>query len=288
MKPLHISKQITTREGVSLTNYLNDISRIPMVTVEEEVYLTIRIRQGDLKALEKLVSANLRFVVSVAKQYQFRGLNLHDLINEGNLGLVKAAKRFDETRGFKFISYAVWWIRQGIIQAISEKSRMIRLPLNKINVLTKINKVTSHFEQRNNRPPTALELSELIDCSVAEIEFCLNHSSKSISMDEPLNIGDGNLNYHNIIYSENSFLPEKNLMADSLESEINKILKILPSRDAYVVKMYFGIGVDYSFTLDEIASKLKMSKERARQIKSSALLRLRRSSSSEELVEFLR
>jgi len=184
MRPLAISKQITKRDTPSLTRYLNDIARIPMITEEEEVELAIRIRNGDVPALEKLVRSNLRFVVSVAKQYQSRGMNLHDLINEGNLGLVKAATKFDETRGFKFISYAVWWIRQGIIQALSEKSRMVRLPLNKINVINKINRASTHFEQVNKRPPTAEEISELIDSSLSEIKLCLKHSSWPISMDE--------------------------------------------------------------------------------------------------------
>lgn len=275
------------RDSAALTNYLNDIARIPMVTVEEEVDLAIRIRKGDTKALEKLVLANLRFVVSVAKQYQFRGLNLHDLINEGNLGLVRAAKKFDETRGFKFISYAVWWIRQGIIQALSEKSRMVRLPLNKINVVGKINKASSHFEQRHQRPPTAEELSELIDFSLSEIQFCLTHSFWSISMDEPLGNGDGELNLNDIIRSDGSSSPEKELIDASLESEINKILKILPSREAYLIKMYFGIGADYSLTLTEIASNLEITKERARQLKSAALIRLRQSSSCEILLDYL-
>ena len=287
MKPLSISKQITMRDSASLTKYLSDISRIPMVTVEEEVDLAVRIRQGDTKALDKLVSANLRFVVSVAKQYQFKGLNLHDLINEGNLGLVKAAIKFDETRGFKFISYAVWWIRQGIIQALAEKSRMVRLPLNKIGAINKIKKATSHFEQVHQRPPIAEEISELIDYSLDEIQVCLKNSSWSISMDAPLGNGDGELQLNDVIPSDSSSSPEKKLIEDSLESEIHKILKILPSREAYLLKMYFGIGADYSLTLTEIASNLEITKERARQLKSAALIRLKQSSSCEVLLDYL-
>ncbi|MEM8928888.1 MAG: RNA polymerase sigma factor RpoD/SigA [Bacteroidota bacterium] len=287
MKPLSISNQITMRDSASLTKYLSDISRIPMVTVDEEVDLAVRIRQGDTKALEKLVSANLRFVVSVAKQYQYKGLNLHDLINEGNLGLVKAATKFDETRGFKFISYAVWWIRQGIIQALAEKSRMVRLPLNKIGAINKIKKATSHFEQVHQRLPIAEEISELIDYSLDEIQVCLKNSSWSISMDAPLGNGDGELQLNDVIPSDSSSSPEKKLIEDSLESEIRKILKILPSREAYLLKMYFGIGAEYSLTLTEIASNLEITKERARQLKSAALVRLRQSSSCKILLDYL-
>ncbi|MEM1339110.1 MAG: RNA polymerase sigma factor RpoD/SigA [Bacteroidota bacterium] len=287
MKPLSIAKQITTRDSPSLTKYLNDIGRIPMVTVEEEVDLAVRIRQGDTEALEKLVSANLRFVVSVAKQYQFKGLNLHDLINEGNLGLVRAATKFDETRGFKFISYAVWWIRQGIIQALAEKSRMVRLPLNKIGVINKIKKASSHFEQVHQRPPTAEEVSELIDFSLDEIQFCMKHSSWHMSMDESLNTSDSSLNLHDTLRSDSSNSPEKKLMKSSLVSEIDVLLQTLSSREAYIIKMYFGIGVNYSLTLDEIGTNLSITKERTRQIKATALLRLKRSSSGKILKEYL-
>ncbi|TAI47302.1 sigma-70 family RNA polymerase sigma factor [Flagellimonas allohymeniacidonis] len=287
MRPLAISKQITNRDSPSLTKYLSDIGRIPMVSLDEEVDLAVRVRQGDAEALERLVSANLRFVVSVAKQYQFRGLNLHDLINEGNLGLVRAATKFDETRGFKFISYAVWWIRQGIVQALTEKSRMVRLPLNKINVINKISKISSHFEQVHQRAPIAEEISELIDSSLSEIQFCLKHSSWPRSMDESFNVGDGTLNMYDIIPSDASSNPEKKLFKDSLESDIEEILNILPSREAYVIKMYFGIGVIDSLSLDEIGSNLDITKERTRQIKFTALERLRQSSSSEILKDYI-
>ena len=275
------------RDSASLTKYLSDISRIPMVTAEEEVDLAIRIKEGDPKALEELVLANLRFVVSVAKQYQFNGLNLHDLINEGNLGLVRAATKFDQTRGFKFISYAVWWIRQGIIQALAEKSRMVRLPVNKIGAINKIKKVSSYFEQVHQRPPIAEEISEIIDYSLDEIQICLKHSSWSISIDEPLGNEDGELQLKDVIRTDSSSNPEKNLIEDSLESEINKILQILPSREAYLIKMYFGIGADFSLTLTEIASNLEITKERARQLKTKALLHLRQSSSSKILLDYL-
>lgn len=258
-----------------------------MITSEEEVDLAIRIRQGDAEALERLVLANLRFVVSVAKQYQFKGLYLHDLINEGNLGLVRAATKFDETRGFKFISYAVWWIRQGIIQALTEKSRIVRLPLNKIGAINKIKKASSHFEQIHQRPPTAEEISELLDFSMDEIQFCIKHASWPILMDEPLKIGDGDLNFGDILRSDSSSSPEKDLIKDSLKSEIEALLNILPSREAYVIKMCYGIGIMVPLTLNEIGSNLDITRERARQLKSKALVRLRQSSSSEILKDYL-
>jgi RNA polymerase primary sigma factor len=258
-----------------------------MITEQEEVELAIRIRNGDIPALEKLVSANLRFVVSVAKQYQSRGMNLHDLINEGNLGLVKAATKFDETRGFKFISYAVWWIRQGIIQALSEKSRMVRLPLNKINVINKINQASSHFEQVNQRPPTAEEISELIDSSLSEIRLCLKHSSWPISMDESLKVGEEGFNLHDIMRSDDTIGPEQNLLKGSLKLELNDILEILNYREAYIIKMYFGIGANDTMGLEQIALNLDLTTERVRQIKVKALARLRNSSKIECLKEYL-
>jgi len=287
MRPLSISKQITNRDTPSLNMYLSDISRIPMINEEEEVNLAVRIRQGDTKALDRLVSANLRFVVSVAKQYQSRGLNLHDLINEGNLGLVKAATKFDETRGFKFISYAVWWIRQGIIQALTEKSRIVRLPLNKINVINKINGVSSHFEQIHQRPPTAEEISELIDFSLSEIQLCLKHSSWSISMDESLKIGDGGLSLHDTMRSNEFNSPEQKLIKRSLQLDMDGILDILSYREAFVLKMFFGIGTSDPMGLEEIAFNLDLTTERVRQIKVTALARLRNSSKIEFLKEYL-
>jgi|SRR6056297_1765323 len=287
MRPLAISKQITKRDTPSLTRYLNDIARIPMITEEEEVELAVRIRNGDVPALEKLVRSNLRFVVSVAKQYQSRGMNLHDLINEGNLGLVKAATKFDETRGFKFISYAVWWIRQGIIQALSEKSRMVRLPLNKINVINKINRASSHFEQVNQRPPTAEEISELIDSSLSEIKLCLKHSSWPISMDESLKVGEDGFNLHDIMHSDDNINPDRNLLKSSLGLEIDDVLEMLPYREAFIIKMYFGIGALDTMGLEQIALNLELTTERVRQIKVKALTRLRNSSKVELLKEYL-
>ncbi|GGG38232.1 RNA polymerase sigma factor RpoD [Croceivirga lutea] len=284
MKPLTISKQITNRDSPSLIKYLNDVGRIPMITSEEEVNLAVIIRQGDKKALEKLVSANLRFVVSVAKQYQFRGLILHDLINEGNLGLVKAAEKFDETRGFKFISYAVWWIRQGMIQAISEKSRIVRLPLNKLEAL---NKISSQFEQLNQREPSAQEISELTDLSMNEIQFCLTNGSSTLSMDDSLKNIDGELIYRDIMRSDSSTNPENKLFSDSMKSEIEKLLNILPSRESYIIKMCFGIGVLVPLTLNEIGSTLAITPERTRQLKMSALVRLRQLSSYNNLESYL-
>ena len=287
MRPLSISKQITTRDTLSLNKYLSDISRIPLITEEEEVDLAVRIRQGDNMALERLVLANLRFVVSVAKQYQSRGLNLHDLINEGNVGLVRAASKFDETRGFKFISYAVWWIRQGIIQALTEKSRMVRLPLNKINVINKINNVSSHFEQMHQRLPTAEEISEMIDFSLSEIQICLKHSSWPLSMDEPFKIGDGGLSLHDTMHSNEFVSPEQKLLDQSLQLEIDDILEILSYREAYIIKMSFGIGAEDSMGLEEIAFHLDLTTERVRQIKVKALNRLRSSSKIEILKQYL-
>ncbi|KAB5489422.1 sigma-70 family RNA polymerase sigma factor [Flagellimonas hadalis] len=287
MRSLTISKQITKRDSPSLTKYLNDISRIPMITEQEEVDLAVRIRNGDTLALEKLVKANLRFVISVAKQYQSRGLNLHDLINEGNLGLVKAASKFDETRGFKFISYAVWWIRQGIIQALTEKSRMVRLPLNKINVINKINTATSQFEQTNERPPTAEEVSEMVDFSLKEIQICLNHSSWPISMDESFQPGENEQNLHDIMKSNSFDSPEQNLIHGSLKNEINGVLDVLSYREAYVIKRFFGIGEEDSQGLEQIAYDLDLTTERVRQLKIKALARLRSSTKIEYLKAYL-
>ncbi|WP_285654767.1 RNA polymerase sigma factor RpoD/SigA [Allomuricauda sp. NBRC 101325] len=286
MRSLTISKQITNRENPTLSNYLNDISRIPMVSAEEEVELAIRIRNGDAVALEKLIVSNLRFVVSVAKQYQSRGLNLHDLINEGNLGLVKAASKFDESRGFKFISYAVWWIRQGIIQAISEKSRIVRLPLNKINVINKINDVTAKFEQSHQRHPTADEMSELIDFSIAEIQLCLEHTSWSISMDKSLRPEENGFSLHDLIESDD-FSPEQNLIHSSLQIEIEGILNQLSNREAYIIKMLYGIGGRNPLGMEQIAYDLDITAERVRQLKTKALTKLRESSKTNLLREYI-
>ncbi len=287
MKPLYISKQITSRESISLNKYLGDISRIPLISQEEEVELSVRIRGGDTAALDRLVSANLRFVVSVAKQYQARGLNLHDLINEGNLGLIKAAQKFDETRGFKFISYAVWWIRQGIIQALTEKSRMVRLPLNKINAINKIKTFSSHFEQQYQRGPTAIELLEMVDFSLQEIEFCMNHTSRSRSLDEHLKPGESTLNLHDVLPSSASSGPEQSMNNYSLQQDIDEVLHDLTFREAYVLKRVYGIGIDNPVGLAEIAIELDITSERVRQIKLNALNQLRSSAKIDLLKEYL-
>ncbi|MFD0862963.1 RNA polymerase sigma factor RpoD/SigA [Sungkyunkwania multivorans] len=287
MRSLSIPKQLTKIESPSLSRYLSEISRIPMITEEEEVDLAERIRNGDEQAKEKLVISNLRFVISVAKQYQSRGLNLHDLINEGNLGLVKAATKFDEKRGFKFISFAVWWIRQGIMRALTEKSRMVRLPSNKINAMRKMNNASSDFEQIYQRRPTAEEMAELIDFSLSEIQFCLSHSSWPISMDEPLKVGDGEVNLHERIQSKDLGSPEEKLIEQSLKMDLDSIFDVLSYREAYIIKMYFGIGTNNSLALDQIAHHLDLTTERVRQIKIKALDRLRNCSKMEFLKVYL-
>ena len=287
MRPLSITKQITNRDSPALVKYLSDINRIPMISQEEEVDLAIRIRKGDDGALDKLVSANLRFVVTVAKQYQSKGLNLHDLINEGNLGLVNAAKRFDETRGFKFISYAVWWIRQGIIQALTEKSRMVRLPLNKINVINKIKRASIAFEQIHQRQPSAEEISEMMDFSLSEIRICLKHGFWPQSMDEPFKAGDGHMTLHNTMKSDDFSCPERKLIRHSLQTEMSSILGTLSDREAYIVRMYFGIGTEDPLSLEQISFNLDLTKERVRQLKTQAIERLRKSSKLEFLREYL-
>ncbi|MBO0343081.1 MAG: RNA polymerase sigma factor RpoD/SigA [Bacteroidota bacterium] len=287
MRALTISKQITNRENHILSKYLNDISRIPMITAEEEVELAVRIRNGDAKALEKLIVSNLRFVVSVAKQYQSRGLTLHDLIMEGNHGLVKAASKYDETRGFKFISYAVWWIRQGIIHAVSDKSRMVRLPLNKINVISKINEVTTKFEQSHQRSPTADEISELIDFSLSEIQLCLEHSSWPISMDKSLRPEEEGFSLYDLIESDGFNSPDQSLVNTSLQIEVNGILELLSNKEAYVIKMLYGICGENPLGIEQIAHDLDLTTERIRQIKIKALKRLRKSSEINLLKEYM-
>ncbi|MCL6266912.1 sigma-70 family RNA polymerase sigma factor [Flagellimonas myxillae] len=287
MRPLSIAKQVTDRGGESLSRYLVEVGRIPMITEDEEVDLAEKIRNGDTEALEKLVNANLRFVISVAKQYQGRGLRLHDLINEGNLGLVKAATKFDETRGFKFISYAVWWVRQGILQAITENSRIVRLPLNKINVINKINQVCSHFEQTHQRMPNAEEISELIDVGIAEIKICLKHSLWHISIDGNKNHKEGENALADRLSAGILESPEVSLIANSLKKDVSDFLGVLSLRESYVVRMYFGIGEEAPLMMDEIAYNLELTKERVRQIKTTALERLKKNSKSNFLKDYL-
>jgi len=287
MRQLKITKQVTNRETKSLNSYLQDVSKIDMITAEEEVELAQRIREGDQLALEKLTKSNLRFVISVAKQYQNQGLSLSDLINEGNVGLVKAAKRFDETRGFKFISYAVWWIRQSILQAIAEQARVVRLPLNKIGDISKIKKASIHLEQVHQRQPTAEEIAKELDISVRKVESSLKNSNKSLSMDAPFQEGENDNNLYDVISSGESPNPDKNLIHESLKLEINRALETLSTREADVVKLNFGLSGQPAMTLQEIGDTFDLSRERVRQIREKAIRRLRHTSKSHILKNFL-
>jgi len=286
MRQLKIIKQVTNRDTASLDKYLQEIARVSLITAEEEVVLAQKIRQGDKKALEKLTKANLRFVVSVSKQYQNQGLSLPDLINEGNLGLMKAAQRFDETKGFKFISYAVWWIRQSILQALAEQARIVRLPLNKIGTINKINKAFSRLEQMLEREPTAQEIAELLDLPLDEVKESLKNNSRHVSMDAPLAQGEESDMYE-ILGNEDAELPENKLLRDSLKSEIERTISTLTDREAQVIRYYFGLNGMPPHTLDEIGEKLNLTRERARQIKEKALRRLKHLSRSKNLKNYL-
>ena len=286
MRQLKITKQITTRDTKSLEKYFQEISKIDMITADEEVELARRIREGDEVALNKLVNANLRFVVSAAKQYQGRGLRLSDLINEGNIGLVKAAKRFDETRGFKFISYAVWWIRQSILQAISQKSRTIRLPLNKIGTMGKIYKVYSTLEQTHERPPTAEEIANELDMGIAKVESSMKNSNKQLSMDAPLRAEESS-NLYNVIKSKDSTSPDQEVMNESLTTDIEQALETLPDRERDVVRLYFGIGERNPLSLVEIGEIFDITRERVRQIKEKGIRLLRSKSRNKVLRTYL-
>ena len=288
MRQLKIQKQITNRENASLDKYLQEIGRVDLITAEEEVELAQRIKAGDKIALEKLTKANLRFVVSVSKQYQNQGLSLPDLINEGNLGLIKAAQRFDETRGFKFISYAVWWIRQSILQALAEQSRIVRLPLNKIGSINKINKAYSTLEQRYERPPSAQELADLLEIPVEEVKQSLQNSGRHLSMDAPLKDGDeSSSNMYDVLQSSESPSPEKELMHESLRKEIERSLKTLTQREADVIRLYFGLNGKNALTLEEIGERFDLTRERVRQIKEKAIRRLKHTSRSKILKSYL-
>jgi len=283
---VRITKTITNRESISIDKYLQEIGKYELLTPEEEIELARRAKQGDEKALERLIQANLRFVVSVAKQYQNQGLPLGDLINEGNLGLIKAAKRFDETRGFKFISYAVWWIRQSILQALAEQSRIVRLPLNKVGALNKIGKKLSQLEQEFEREPSANELAEELDMSVYEVADTLKISGKHISMDAPFVQGEDN-KLLDVMPNENDPMPDHELMRESLRKEIEEALNTLDQREREVVKLYFGIGYEHPLTLEEIGEKFKLTRERVRQIKEKAIRKLRHHSRSKALRAYL-
>ncbi|MUH36167.1 RNA polymerase sigma factor RpoD/SigA [Zobellia amurskyensis] len=286
MRQLKITKQITNRDTKSLEKYFQEISKIDLITAEEEVELTRRIREGDQIALNTLVNANLRFVVSTAKQYQGSGLRLSDLINEGNIGLVKAAKRFDETRGFKFISYAVWWIRQAILSAISEQARMVRLPLNKIGEIGKIKKVYSSLEQSHQRPPSAVEIARELDMSASQVKMAMKNSGKHLSMDAPFQEGESS-NLYDVVKSQDATSPDANMMIDSLRMDINQALKTLPSRESEIVKLYYGIGERNPKSLSEIGELFDITRERVRQIREKAIRILRNKSQNEMLKAYL-
>ncbi|MCS6895232.1 MAG: RNA polymerase sigma factor RpoD/SigA [Bacteroidia bacterium] len=276
MRQLKIQKQITNRESQSLDKYLQEIGKVPLLSVDEEAELARRIRQGDEEALEKLVKANLRFVVSVAKQYQNQGLPLTDLISEGNLGLIKAAKRFDETRGFKFISYAVWWIRQSILQALAEQSRIVRLPLNRVGALNKINKVFARLEQEYEREPSPEEIAEAMQGTLSpeEIAEIMRQSGRHVSLDSPIAPGE-ETRFIDVLENPDLPQPDQVLMYESLRQEIAKALATLEDREAQILRMHFGIDQRYPMTLDEIAEKLGLTRERVRQIKEKAIRKLR-------------
>jgi len=286
MRQLKITKQVTNRESKSLDKYLQDISKLPMITADEEVELAQRIRNDDQIALNKLVTANLRFVVSVAKQYQNQGLKLPDLINEGNAGLVKAAKRFDETRGFKFISYAVWWIRQAILQALAEQSRIVRLPLNKIGSINKINKAYSFLEQAHERAPSAEEIARELDLSVTEVKQSMKNSGRHLSMDAPLKEGETSSLY-DVVKSGESPNPDNNLMLESLSVEIKRALETLSPRESDVLRLYYGLDNESPLSLIEISETFDLTRERVRQIREKAIRRLRHTSKSKILKTYL-
>jgi len=286
MRQLKITKQVTNRESKSLDKYLQDISKIPLITVDEEVELAQRIRLGEQEALDKLTTANLRFVVSVSKQYQNQGLTLPDLINEGNAGLVKAAKRFDETRGFKFISYAVWWIRQAILQALAEQSRIVRLPLNKIGSINKINKAYSFLEQTHERAPSAQEIANNLDLTVSNVKQSMKISGRHVSMDAPFKEGE-NSNLYDVINSDESPRPDSGLMKSSLNVEVNRALDTLSEKEAEVVRHFYGISKEQPMSLEEIGDSFGLTRERVRQIKEKAIRRLRHTSKSKVLRTYL-
>lgn len=288
MRQLKISKQVTNRETASLDKYLQEIGRVDLITAEEEVDLARRIKQGDQAALTKLVNANLRFVVSVSKQYQNQGLSLPDLINEGNLGLIKAAQRFDETRGFKFISYAVWWIRQSILQALAEQSRIVRLPLNKIGSINKINKTFARLEQEFEREPSADEIASALELSPEDIKEAMRNTGRHVSMDAPLATGDENTsNMYDVMQSDDMPSPENTLISESLRKEIERALSTLTTREADVVRLYFGLNGAHALTLEEIGERFDLTRERVRQIKEKAIRRLKHTSRSKLLKTYL-
>jgi len=281
-----IQKQFTNRDSQSLDKYFQDISKVELLTPEQEIELAIRIKKGDEQAMEILTKANLRFVVSVAKQYQNQGLSLGDLINEGNVGLIKAAKRFDETRGFKFISYAVWWIRQSILQALAEQSRIVRLPLNRIGAINRIGKAYSDLKQEFEREPSPEELATELEMGIDEISDMMKLSGKQVSMDAPFTSGEEN-NLLDIIEDDQQPSPDNQLINESLKVDIRDVLASLPEREAEVLRLYFGLDVEYAMTLEEIGERFNLTRERVRQIKEKAIRRLRHASKSKNLKSYL-
>ena len=286
MRQLKITKQVTNRETASLDKYLQEIGKVELITAEQEVELAQRIKAGDQYALEKLTKANLRFVVSVAKQYQNQGLTLPDLINEGNLGLIKAAQRFDETRGFKFISYAVWWIRQSILQALAEQSRIVRLPLNKIGSINKINKAYASLEQEHERAPSSDEIAKNLEMGENDVKESMRNSGRHISMDAPLVEGEDS-NLYDVLNTGESPNPDDELIHDSLRTEIERSLATLTPREGDVVRLYFGLNGQQPMTLEEIGEKFDLTRERVRQIKEKAIRRLKHTSRSKILKTYL-
>ncbi|MFD1551367.1 RNA polymerase subunit sigma [Putridiphycobacter roseus] len=287
MRQLKITKSITNRESQSLDKYLQDIGKEELITAEMEVELAKRIKQGDQWALEKLTRANLRFVVSVAKQYQNQGLTLPDLINEGNLGLIKAAQKFDETRGFKFISYAVWWIRQSILQALAEQARIVRLPLNQVGSLNKINKAFSKLEQEYERPPSAEELAEVLEVPEDKIKESMKVAGRHVSMDAPLSSSEDGGTLMDVMANDDSPDADRLLLAESLQKEIERSLSTLTDKEREIIRLFFGIGMNHGLTLEEIGSKFNLTRERVRQIKEKAIRRLRHTSRNKLLKAYL-
>ena len=285
---MKLTRQLTNRENKSLDQYFQEIGKYDLISSEEEVELAIKIRNGDMAAKDRLVRANLRFVVSVAKMYQNQGLSLGDLINEGNIGLVKAAQRFDETRGFKFISYAVWWVRQGIMSAIADQSRVVRLPLNRVGNLSRLSKIYRDLEQELERKPTTEELAKILEISADEVAYILQIASRQISVDAPLSSGDENKStLMDVLYNEELPMPDAELMHDSLKKEVENMLSMLDTREAEVIRLSFGIGSNQKATLEEIGERFNLTRERIRQIKEKALRKLRTSKRSHKLREYL-
>lgn len=285
---MKLTRQLTNRENKSLDLYFQEIGKVDLLTAEQEVDLAVKIRNGDIDAQNKLVRANLRFVVSVAKMYQNQGLSLGDLINEGNIGLVKAAQRFDETRGFKFISYAVWWVRQGIMSAIADQSRVVRLPLNRVGNLTKLGKVYRELEQEFERKPTTDELAKILEISSDEVAYILQISSRQVSVDAPISNGDESKStLMDVLHNQEQSMPDTELMQDSLKNEVADILSTLDEREAEVIRLSFGIGSNQKATLEEIGERFNLTRERIRQIKENALRKLRSSKRSKRLKDYL-